>query len=79
MSTPMQSFAVSSTSSSQTKSSIAAAYSQAAATTTGTLAPVTTDAGNHSLSPTAQHVLISAATIGMMSRKFFMHRILTQV
>lgn len=66
MSTPTPSLVVSSTPSIHTMPSAAAALDQSAATTTSTLAPVTTDAGSHSLSPTAQHVLISAATIGML-------------
>jgi len=72
ISTPTPSLALSSTISSHTTSSVAAVLGQDAATTSSTLAPVTTDAGNHSLSPVAQHVLISAATIGTMSQNFTM-------
>jgi hypothetical protein len=72
MSIPTRSLAVSPTISSHTTSSVAAVLGQDAATTSSTLEPVTTDAGNHSLSPTAQHVLISAATIGTMSQNFAM-------
>jgi hypothetical protein len=75
MSIPTPSLAVYSTSSSHTTSSAAAALGQTAATTTNTLAPVATDVGNHSLSPTAQHVLISAATIGMFCKMSVMHKI----
>jgi hypothetical protein len=72
ISTLTRSLAVSSTISSHTTTSVAAVLGQNAATTSSTLAPVITDAGNHSLSPTAQHVLISAATIGTMSQNFTM-------
>lgn len=68
-STPAPSLVVSSTPSIHTTSSAAAALDQSAATTTSILAPVVTDVGNISLSPTAQHVLISAATIGMLLPK----------
>jgi len=78
MSTTMPSLVVSSTQSTHTTSSATAALDQTTATTTtSTLAPVTTDAGNHSLSPTAAHVLISAATIGQLMQNSMIYRILT--
>lgn len=73
--TPMPSLLVSSNQPSHTTSSLPAVVSEGAATTSSTLAPVPTDAANHSLSPTAQHVLISAATIGTILQVFMTPKI----
>lgn len=59
-STATSGLAASSTNASSTSSPL----SEAAATSTSTQTQITADTGNHSLSPTAQHVLVSAAVIG---------------